>query len=148
MNSRPTSPAGSSRRNPPALVSDGRPAAPWYQGRDGSHSVSSSSLVGFSVVRWMTLMSKNVPCAGRRDAAAPHSLPLHAERPRRRVTINGYIRFVPCRLSGKLRAAWKLCTRRKLGARSARFIYIGHFIYLQNRIYRLKLVADMVKCRE
>jgi DME family drug/metabolite transporter len=47
----PTSPSGSSSRNPPALVSSGCCPVARYHGRDGSQSARSSSLVGVSVVR-------------------------------------------------------------------------------------------------
>lgn len=52
MSSMPTSPAGSSSRKPPAFA--GRASPPVCHARVGSHSASSSSLVGCSVVRWMT----------------------------------------------------------------------------------------------
>src|SRR5579859_2074784 len=52
MNSMPTSPAGSSSRNPPALRRSVVPS-PWYQGCRGSHCASSSSLVGVIVVWWI-----------------------------------------------------------------------------------------------
>src|SRR6266851_353440 len=45
MNSMPTSPCGSSSRNPPALASSGSRPVPRYHGWAGSHDVSSSSLL-------------------------------------------------------------------------------------------------------
>src|ERR1044072_462830 len=56
MTSIPTSPAGSSSRNPPSLRSTGvRPFAA-YQRWFGSQAASSSSLPGSSVVRWISAM--------------------------------------------------------------------------------------------
>src|SRR4051812_46227857 len=52
----PTSPAGSSSLNPPALVSTGV-AGPRYQGRPGSHVVRRSSLLGVSVVWWIVAIT-------------------------------------------------------------------------------------------
>src|SRR5579871_1740564 len=83
MNSMPTSPSGSSRRKPPDLTSCGvdAPGPLRYQGRVGSHAVSSSSLEGLRVVWWMTAMRASYhgthtrrvirsAVGGRRSAAA------------------------------------------------------------------------------
>ena len=55
MNSMPTSPAGSSRRNPPARAGSGR--RPAYQGWAGSQDDSRSSLLGLIVVSCRMAMS-------------------------------------------------------------------------------------------
>src|SRR4051794_32227941 len=62
----PTCPAGSSSRKPPALASDGGRPVLRYQGCRGSHSASSSSLLGTIVVPVWIVAMRAPPHTGTR----------------------------------------------------------------------------------
>jgi hypothetical protein len=83
INSMPTSPAGSSSRNPPAFANEGV-SPPRYQGCVGNHVVSNASLLGFRVVQWITAIGRCCQRALRGTAsAAGMSMSAHPMRVRR-----------------------------------------------------------------